>query len=137
MPELAIIYSVGCLFSLIVGCVFSLQQRAQYKSEKFLKLQRNLKQINLRYNDLESAIEDNIEGASVKEYSRARNTYMLFTSAATILSWLGLFFLILLWFSIKKLISNKTEIKLFASKLALLDLTEAEVQGEYKKLFEH
>lgn len=129
MPELAFMFSVGSLASLLTALAFAYTQLAKYKSKSYLQLQQNLAQLKLRYSDIESSvqkinsevladIENEVKLAQKKEISRAKTTYSLFGFAAVILSWLGFLFLVLMWFSVAKLVRNRLEEALFDSQLA-------------------
>lgn len=134
MPELAFMFSVGSFLSLLTAIVFAYTQLSKYKSKAYLQLQQNLARLKLRYNDIESSvqkissehlelIEAEVKSAQKKEISRAKTTYTLFGFAAVILSWLGFVFLLLMWFSVAKLVKSRLETALFESELVLNDLS--------------
>src|SRR4051794_33035667 len=100
MPELALSFCVGAVLSLICSILFYYFQTSRYHLAEFKVLQENLKLINFRWNDLEGRLEKWDESAEQKEVQKAKNTYLLFSIAAVVLSWLGLFFLILMWVSL-------------------------------------
>jgi SMC interacting uncharacterized protein involved in chromosome segregation len=98
MPELAFIFILGSICSLITSLSFAYSQLSKYKTKKYLQLQKNLAQLKLRYSGIESSvqkinsevlteIENEVKLAQRKEIDRAKTTYCLFGFAAIILSW--------------------------------------------------
>ncbi len=117
MPELFFIFVLGSLVSLMTGGLLIFLQLSKYKSKNYLLLQKNLKKINLRWNDLEGDTETFSDVSEENEIQKARTTYILFCLVGVILSWLGFFILLIIWISIKKLIVNRLERQLFNSEL--------------------
>lgn len=134
MPEIAIIFAAGCLISLITGLLFSYLQLSRYSWEKYRTLQKNLSTIQLRWNDLEGAISEYATGQTMAEYKKAQTTYTIFTVVAVMLSWLGFVLLLLIWFSIRKLVKSNLEDALFASDLAQQELGVNEVREKWETL---
>lgn len=138
MPELAVMYSVGALVSMIVGIIFGLKQRAKYHDPANLCLQKNLRKIGYRWNELNLSVDkmpDSFdEDPDVIEYNKARFTSILFTTAAVAFSWLGLFFMILMWFSLKLLKKSRAEKALLASPLSLKELAAQDVINIFARI---
>ena len=132
MPELAAAFSTGLVVSLITSLLFAFLQLKRYRSKPYLQLQKNLALINLQWNDLNGNLQDYNEKQVEAEIRKARHTYFFIGCMATILSWFGLFFLILMWVSVKKLIKNRLEVYLFSGDLAQTDLTTEQVQAQYE-----
>ena len=138
MPELAAITLVGSILSLIVGILFGIIEISRYNKTHYKTLQQNLALINLRWNDLEGAAENLPIGRQQelheKEIRKAKRTYMIFTFAGVLLSWLGLFLLILMWISVKKLIKNRLERNVFNSNLVTEVLKPDQVTEKWQSL---
>lgn len=134
MPELAAGFAIGAALSLIASFLFAYFQLSKYRSLRYLNIQKNLAVIGFRWNDLEGRLEPDQPGANKREVSKARNTYIMFGAAATVLSWLGLFFLLLMWVSITKLVKNRLEIHIFDSVLAKAQQTENDIQAFMQQL---
>ncbi|MGZ3692155.1 MAG: hypothetical protein ACXVAX_11675 [Pseudobdellovibrio sp.] len=132
MPELAAAYSIGFLITLITSLIFTALQLKRYSSKAYLQLQKNLELIDLQWNDLNGSLQEPKEKQIESEIKKARHTYFIIAFIASILSWFGLFFLILMWVSVKKLIKNRLEVYLFTSSLAQSDLTVEQVQAHYE-----
>jgi hypothetical protein len=118
MPELALGFSIGAGFSLVLSCIFYFIQIRRYNSKEFLIVQENLKLAELRWNDLEGRLEKWTAEGTEAEINKAKHTFFLFGCAAVVLSWLGLFFLLLMWFSIEKLIKNRIANYIFTSEIS-------------------
>lgn len=141
MPELAAFYLAGLTVSLIVGVLFGLKQRSRYHSIQYEQLQKNLRRINLRWNDLNLSVEElksseldlekTSEQLQKEEYQKARISTILFVGFAAVLSWLGLIFLILIWVSLRVLGKSRTERNLFSSPLATSELDQKAVEDIY------
>ena len=134
MPELAFVFIIGVLLSLVTGSCFTYLYLSKYKSPHYIVLQKNLIKINLRWNDLEGCTENFIEEANELEYVKARSTYMIFSLVCVILSWLGFVLLLIMWVSIEKLIKNKIEKEIFASEMVLKDLNSEQVLQRLEKI---
>lgn len=137
MPELAAMYLVGAVVSMIVGLAFGLKQRAKYHKSSTLCLQKNLKKIGYRWNDLNLSVEaivEDAEGADQAEYKKARFTSILFTIVAVAFSWIGLFFLIIMWVSLKFLMNSRAEKALLVSPLSSSELTISEIKNIFDQL---
>ncbi len=131
MPELAAAFTVGALLSLITSLLFGFVQLRRYSSATYLQLQKNLALINLQWHDLNGCLQEFKENQIKNETKKAKTTYFFIGAFAVLLSWLGFFFLILMWVSVKKLIKNRLEVYLFSSALAQGELTSSQVQAHY------
>lgn len=129
MPELAFIILIGSGLSLVAGVIIYLTELRKYKSSEFLLLEKNLRQINKRWDDLNKSIDDYTIGGKSAEADRQINTILIFTGVAILLSWLGFFFYLLIYISIKKLGRNRLSDKVFDSTLVQKELSAAEVQS--------
>lgn len=138
MPELVAMYSVGLVVSMIVGIIFGLKQRSKYHDPAIKHLQKNLRKIGFRWNELNLAVEKMPasfdEDPDLTEYKKARFTSILFTTAAVLFSWLGCFFLILMWFSLKLLNKSRVEKALLASPLSEKELAAQEVKEVFERV---
>lgn len=138
MPELAAMYSVGAMVTLIVGIFFGLKQRAKYHNPAFKNLQKNLRKIGYRWNELNLAVDKMPEvleeDPDIAEYKKARFTSIVFTMAAVAFSWLGCGFLILMWLSLKMLKKSKIESELLASPLVVNELAEQVVNEIFEQI---
>ncbi len=131
MPELAAFYFVGFFASLTLGVVFGIFQRAKYHSKPYLLLQRNLKLVNLRWNDLNLSVEIlTNDHQQIKEYQKARLTSFSIIFVGVLLSWVGLFFLIVIWISLKLIGNSRLEKNIYASTLTSQELTPIEVKDQ-------
>ena len=140
MPEVAGFYAAGLLLSLILGVWFGIKQCSRYYSKSYLLLQKNLQRINLRWNDLNLSVESlhplatSGEQQGAEEYHKAKISMIFFIAAMTILSWLGLVFLTVIWISLRVLAKPKLETELFASALAKQELADEDVKKIYSNL---
>ncbi len=135
MPELAAFYFLGFVASLVIGVFFGIHQRKKYYSSGYLQLQKNLKLIAFRWNDLNLSVEK-LQGdyQQVSEYKKARFTSFSIILVGMLLSWLGLLFLIVIWTSLKLIGNSRLEKKLYASPLAKRELSQDEVQNHLANL---
>ena len=127
MPELAASFLVGATLAFLASVCFTYFQLAKYRSDGYLKLQNNLSKINLRWNDLEGSVEPFDSNANSIEIKKVKNTCLLFGIASVIFRWVGLFFLILMWVSLKKLVKNRLEMHLFRSDLAKAEQVQSDI----------
>ena len=127
MPELAAVFLLGSVLSLVTAGLFTFWQMQHYQSYKFQTLQKNLGKIGLRWNDLNSGAEEISEGREEKEKSRALLTYIIFGIIGVVLSWFGLFLLLMMWVSLKKLVKSRLEERIFDGELVLKDLEAPDV----------
>lgn len=134
MPELAMMFLMGAVLSLITGALFTFQQMRFYKSFQFLTLQKNLQHIGLRWNDINSEPEDFSEGRQQKEIARARFSCLLFTFFAVFLSWFGFFLLLMLWVSLKVLVKSRLEKRIYQSELVLKEFDSIRVNEIWQSL---
>ena len=134
MPELAFVFSIGCLGALVASIFFYISELRFYKRLDFLTLQQNLKCIDLRWNQLSGQIESYTENSFRDEMSKARRTYLIFGFASVVLSWVGLLFLVTIWLSLKLMIKNRLFNALIFSTLAETALTKAEVQIKWSEI---
>jgi hypothetical protein len=129
MPELAVIGLIGAAFSLMTGVVIYVLELRKYKRPEFLVLEKNLLLIGKRWNDLNKSIDDYTPDGKQAEVSRQTNTILTITGVAFLLSWLGFFFYLLIYISIKKLGRNRLSDKVFKSLLVQKELALSEVQS--------
>ena len=140
MPELAGFYSAGFLISMVFGVWFGIKQRGRYYSKSYLLLQKNLQRINLRWNDLNLSVEALKReeapngGQLAEEYHQAKISMILFIMTTTILSWLGLIFLTVVWISLWLFAKPRIETELFASPLATQELADEDIKIYYSSL---
>ena len=126
----------------LAGILFGLKQRANFHSKSYSILQKNLQKINLRWNELNLSLDKLDTSIAAKaadelqaeEYDKARISSVLFLSWACVLSWLGLFFLIMIWISLHFLGKSRLRTKLFASQLSHGELDASAVINIYKEL---
>jgi len=121
MPELAAMYSVGALISMIVATLFALRQRAKYFDPRMVRLQKNLNLIGYRWNDLNLSVDPlgtDPAQAELAEYKKARATTIIFAVMSVIFSWGGLFFILLMWMSLNLLNKSKAKKILLESPLS-------------------
>jgi len=134
MPELAAGFCIGAAFSLITSFLFFYSHLQVYKSPHYRTLQNNLQLLNVRWSEIEGRLEKYEDGAESMEISRSKSSFLIFGVFAVLLSWVGLFFLLLMWFSIKKLVKNRLEDYLFGSEAAQKQLTLKEMRDFWLKL---
>ena len=131
MPELAAFYFFGFFASLVIGVFFGILQRKKYHSHGYLMLQKNLKLIDLRWNDLNLSVEK-IKGdqQQASEYEKARFTSFSIIFIGMLLSWLGLIFLIVIWASLKLIGNSRLEKKIYSSPLTKHALSQDEARNQ-------
>ncbi|MCC2680376.1 MAG: hypothetical protein K0R29_2952 [Pseudobdellovibrio sp.] len=134
MPELAAGYCIGAALSLVTTFLFFYTHLKIYKNPRYRTLQNNLQLLKVRWSEIDGRLEKFSEGAEEEEVSRAKNSFLIFGIFAVILSWAGLFFLLLMWFSIKKLVKNRLEDYLFASEAAQKQFSKQEMRDFWLKL---
>lgn len=139
LPELAAAYAIGICVNLLLALVFFTQQMRLYRNSAYLKIQKNLQKLGWRWNQIEARIEKNEgpEGLQLRqtnEIKKACQTYSLVSIGAVLLSWAGMFLLVLIWISVEKLAKSREEKCLFASRLAEVDLDVTEIEDICRRL---
>lgn len=134
MPELAAGFCIGAGLSLVTAFLFFLSQIKYYKSTTLRTLQSNLRLLKLRWNELDGRLEPYHEDADSAELTRAKSNFLIFGVFAVLLSWAGWIFLLLMWFSIEKLVKNRLEDHLLASDIAKRHFTTDEMRDFWLKL---
>lgn len=134
MPELAAGFAIGAGLSFITSFFFFYTQLQTYQSTSYRILQNNLKLLNLRWNELDGRLEKYADNAESSEIYRAKNSFLIFGIFAVILSWAGLFFLLLMWFSIRQLVKNRLEDYLLESDLVKRPFTIDEMRTFWQTL---
>ncbi len=128
MPELAALIAIGATMSVLTGIVIYICELRKYKSFEFVNLEKNLQQIDKRWNDLNKTFEVYAKDGKKIEVNKQINTILTITFVAMLLSWLGFFFYLLIYLSIKKLGRNRLSDKVFDSVLVQKNLPADQVQ---------
>ena len=104
-----------------MGLHMGLQSRKQ-KSLAMRQVQSNLKKIDMFWSDSESQIKDYFPGAEKSDAEKSIRSILISGLGFAFLSWLGLFFQLVLMISLRYLAVKRVEIRLFESELAEKDL---------------
>lgn len=128
MPELAALIALGATLSVVTGLVIYFLELRKYKSFEFITLENNLMKIDKRWNDLNKSFDTFAKDGQKTEINKQINTILTITFVAMLLSWVGFFFYLLIYLSIKKLGRNRLSDKVFDSILVQKNLPPTEVQ---------
>ena len=118
MPELAGMYTVGTLCSLLLSGLFIyLWSRYQRRAEALL-LNENLKKQNLFWSEKRDRLVDFDETAAQEDFRSSRRSLLATSLGLSFLSWVGFFFLLTLMISYRFLARSRLEKRLLATDLA-------------------
>ncbi|MFZ4402917.1 MAG: hypothetical protein ACOYOK_02335 [Pseudobdellovibrionaceae bacterium] len=133
-PELALAYTVGLIPSGGFSLFHFLYHKRKSKSAAMIQLQNNLKKCNYFWSENTGTIEIYSTELQLKDQQQQRSTYILICSTATLLSWLGLFFHLIVFFSLNYIAISRNEKKIFSSALVDQDLSIENVEDLLKEL---
>jgi hypothetical protein len=123
MPELAMMYFIGAISCLGAAFIALFREYRKKQTPAYQTLQANLAKVGLYWSDASDRL---VLARDQKPFGLYKSLVILgFFCAA--LSWLGLLFFLVLYFSVKKL-SGRQKKNLFASGLAQGTLDEADVR---------
>lgn len=134
MPELAFIGTLGGLTSLIFGAIVFYMELSKFKDSRYLQLQKNLNTVQLRWNDLAGDLESILDGSFEKEKNKLITTLSMMTGFAFLLSWIGLFFFIIIYISFKKIARGKKYHKLILNKVDQISMNETQMKDILEKM---
>jgi hypothetical protein len=128
-PELAIAYVAGWAPSLAVSGLHLYLQRKRYQSVSYKTVQSNLRQVNLSWSDTESDLHVWSEESSLKDRESSRRTIFTLAAFSFFLSWAGMFFHLIVIFSLHVFAVSRLEKAVFSSKLSQRPLSAREAQA--------
>ena len=123
MPELAFIAALGGLLSLCFGSFVLFRELNKFKKADYQQLQKNLKQLHKRWNDIKGEIEEDQPDREQDEIKKTWSTFLIMTFVAFILSWVGFFFFMIIYVSFKKLSRGRPFNKLVENEAMNKDLS--------------
>lgn len=127
MPELAASYLVGFCLVMIASGFMILAERRVMGSSGMRHIQGNLAQVGLRFSHSRDSLIPLEEASSSSKCSSQQDGMILLSVGCAFLSWVGFFFIILMWFSLAKL-GQKRRRHLLGSRLAQSHLETVEIQ---------
>lgn len=128
-PELAIAYVAGWAPSLAVSGLHLYLQRRRYNSDSYKMVQENLRHLGLSWSDTESSIQAWSEDSSFKDLEASRRTIFMLAAFSFFLSWAGMFFHLIVIFSLHVFAVSRLEKAVFSSKLSQRPLSAREAQA--------
>jgi hypothetical protein len=127
MPELAAAYTVGFLLCLMLTTLYIFLRERRRSSRAALTVQKNLKKLNLFWSDSTDQILVLESDSAEAEARKSRSAIGITGFILSLLSWAGVFFLLVIMLSERFLARSRRERRLFGSLLALdssLDATK-------------
>lgn len=118
MPELAAVYSVGFLVCLILTMIYVFLRERRRHSLGARNVQTNLAKLNLYWSDSADAVVPLTETSAEEEARRSQRTIGYTGLILSLLSWLGVFFLLVIMLSERFFARSRRERNLFGSDLA-------------------
>lgn len=118
MPELAAIYAVGILSSLILTMVALAGTHRRRSSQALVNLNTNLARIGLFWSDHRDDLVAWTASAEHDERRSLSRSLLISGTVLSTLSWVGLVFLSILFFSARFLARSRLERNLLSSELA-------------------
>lgn len=118
MPELAAAYTVGFICCLMLTMLYVFLRDRRRRSRAAQTVQANLKTLNYFWSDSADAIVRLELDSAAKEERKSRKTIGTTGLILSLLSWLGVFFLLMIMLSERYLARSRRERKLFSSSLS-------------------
>lgn len=128
-PELAIAYVAGWGPSLAVSGLHFYLQRKRYESASYKMVQENLRHLNFSWSDTESSIQVWTEESTWKDRETSRRTIFMLAAFSFFLSWAGMFFHLIIIFSLHVFAVSRLEKAVFSSELSQRALSTSEIQA--------
>lgn len=133
-PELAVAYVVGWVPSCFVTGLHFYSHRKKVRSESYQQLQRNLHKVGLSWREAHSNIEEFKEGKEDHDLRNYEKNLLLMGAAFFLLSWAGVIFNLIVFFSVHSWAVSRKERQIFSSDLTSKELSPDQVQGILKEL---
>lgn len=124
LPEMAVGYGIGMIFSSVLGGLVYLRGHRRKNSRSMSLIQKNLEKKNAMWSSIEARIVVKDEARLVSEAEKESRTYWIIIISGIVLSWLGTFFLIIVFLSPL----TRKEKQILQSELAERELSVAEVE---------
>ncbi len=135
MPELAAAYSIGFVSCLILTIVYIYLRRRRRQSSAAQTLQGNLRKAGLFWSDESDTVAPWSSEAEATEARQSQKSVTYTGLILSLLSWAGVFFLLIIMLSERFFARSRRERRIFAFALATTpDLTDAQVQTELASL---
>ncbi len=126
-PEIAAVYIVGMIPAGLFSSFHFYRRKARANSKTVRQLQKNLRQVNLFWMDLNGSVETYQSSLPAQQDQALKKTFVTAGIATVATSWLGLIFHILIFFSYEKFAVSRFESRLFRSPLVKEDLSGEDV----------
>jgi hypothetical protein len=133
-PEIAAVYVIGMIPGGLFSTFHYLRRKARSTSRASRQLQSNLKKINLCWIDLHGEVAAYRLDIESFQSEALKKTFLLGTVATMAASWLGLFFHLLVFFSLEKFAVSRFESRLFQSDLVQTELSAQQVQQQLDEI---
>lgn len=124
LPEMAVGYGIGMISSSVLGGLVYLRGHRRKNSRSMSLIQKNLEKKNAMWSSIEARIVVKDEARLVSEAEKESRTYWIIIISGIVLSWLGTFFLIIVFLSPL----TRKEKQILQSELAERELSVAEVE---------
>lgn len=118
MPELAAAYTLGFVCCLALTLLYVFLRERRRHSASALVLQSNLRKLNLFWSDSADAIIPLQSDSVAQERRRSQTTIGYLGLVLSLLSWGGLFFMLIIMLSERFFARSRRERRLFGSRLA-------------------
>lgn len=118
MPELAAVYALGFVACLALTILYVFLRERRRHSRGAQMIQANLAKLNLYWSDSADAIVPLTADSAIDETRRSQRTIGYLGLLLSLLSWIGVFFLLIIMVSERYLARSRRERHLFGSKLA-------------------
>lgn len=128
MPELAIGYSIGFIATLLFTLLFAFGSIQKATRPKATQLQKNLEKVNLFWSESRGALVAREPDSHNVEKNSLVKSVVITGALFTFLSWIGLIFLGVLYFSLITVGRSRLERNIFNSELVEKDLNPEQVQ---------
>lgn len=135
-PELAAAYVAGWIPSATVTGLQIWLHRKKVRSPAYRRMQENLRKVNMQWRESRSDLESYRDGKEAQDLAAYEKNLLLMGTFFLFLSWLGVFFNLLVLFSVHSLAVSRKERKLFSSDLTAQDLSASQIQEILKELDE-
>ena len=117
MPELAAVYTVGFVACLALTMLYVFLRERRRQSHGAQQVQLNLAKAGLYWSDSADAIIALAPTSAIDERNRSKKAIGTTGLILSLLSWLGVFFLLIIMLSERFLARSRRELKLFNSEL--------------------
>ena len=134
MPELALVFFIGMITTLIFNLIHIWKVQKHFYSQKYLQIQENLKHAQKYWSAANSEIltltsTDQQQNLIKKDQQKTKNSAFILLGLTTFMSWFGFLLFLLYIFSMYKIARPRIEQKLFSSSIASIALDPQQTQA--------